>query len=60
MPFWVAGVGMILLILGYRAVRKKQILGSSGDMRCNREVSFYLRVGGLWLSGLLLMVLAAT
>lgn len=59
-PFWIAGIGMILLILGYRAVRKKQILGSSGDMRSNREVSFYLRVGGFWLSGLLLMVLAAT
>lgn len=59
-PFWVAGAGLVLLFLGYRAVRKKRIMGSSGEMRDTKEVSYYLRVGGFWLSGLLLIVLAAT
>ena len=48
-----------MLLIGYRAVKKKQIMGSSGAMRGTRDPGFYLRVGGFWLAGVVLMLLAA-
>ncbi len=58
-PFWFALGGFVLLLMGYRAVRKKRIMGSSGSERGPRDPGFYLRVGGFWMAGLLLMVFAA-
>ncbi|MDP5171867.1 MAG: DUF1266 domain-containing protein [Bacteroidia bacterium] len=58
-PFWPAGLGLLMLIIGYRAVRKKRILGSSGEVRGATDPRFYLRVGGFWLAGLFMMVFAA-
>lgn len=57
-PYWVGAIGLLFLILGYRAYKKKQVVGSSGETRGLRDYSFYLRFLGLWTSGILLMILS--
>lgn len=58
-PYWLALAGLALLVVGYQGVRRRRIMGSSGRNQGLRSPAYYLRTGAFWLSGILLLLMAA-
>lgn len=59
LSFILTSAGLLLLWLGYRGIRKKEVLGGSGSPKSTRDVEYYLILTGYLLGGTFFQILAA-